>query len=584
MLRTLIVVGLAALFIGLTMPNLWLVGAPIPFATDESFTVNAVVPGAEADAIGVHLGDRIDMRPLSYIERMEITSSYRPAGAAVIPFTVVREGRRIRLEVPAVAGFTASTATVALVKRSTATIFVIFAAILLLLRPNKALWGLFLFALGSVGGDPFVLGLVNGTLFAFVMVGFETAYFVLAAWGLLWFATSFPVRSTSGWRCNVERMSPALIAVVAIASIFPIPGLLAVPLPVGSGTVALAVDSAVEAIALSALLAGFFQLDAAQRQRLRWVVAAFAVYYATFVYLFFSSYLPGRGWPAAWSNAGVTEDVLISVQIVIPIAVAYTAFKHHVLDINFVIGRGLVYGIITSIAVAVLAIVDWFVGGVLAQTKLAATGEVIAAVAIGFWINALHKRVDGFVDAVIFRRRHLAEKRLAQVAAGLPHASSEAAVSRLLVREPVEALGLLSAAFFRRHPGAVYRCELEIGVPSYQGAAIGADDVLAVHLHGARGPVFLHQINWTLAGAHAETVAPVVALPVFVRDQVDGIALYGGHETGEAIDPDEIRAITALCVAAAAALDHLEAEDLRSQLDEAKRIIVSLGGIAAAAT
>ena len=44
--------------------------------------------------------------------------------------------------------------------------------------------------------------------------------------------------------------------------------------------------------------------------------------------------------------------------------------------------------------------------------QLAAVGEVVAAIAIGFWLNGLHGQVDRFVDRVIFRRRHLAEQLL----------------------------------------------------------------------------------------------------------------------------------------------------------------------------
>jgi hypothetical protein len=72
-----------------------------------------------------------------------------------------------------------------------------------------------------------------------------------------------------------------------------------------------------------------------------------------------------------------------------------------------------------------------------------------------------------------------------------------------------------------------------------------------------------------------------VALPIFVRHELDAIAFYGPHATGEAIDPDEMHALLALCNGASAALDHLEAAELRRRLDESERTIATLRIVAA---
>jgi hypothetical protein len=326
-------------------------------------------------------------------------------------------------------------------------------------------------------------------------------------------------------------------------------------------------------IGIITLLVGFVQLDAPQRERLRWVVAGFAVFYAAVLYETLALYLPAQGWPPSWSNAGWSADVLNGLVVFIPLTVAYAVLKHHVLGINFVIGRGLVYGILTSIAIATFAIIDWLLGSVLAQTKLAVAGELVDAVAIGFWINSLHGRVDRFVDAVIFNRRHLAEKRLARVATGLPHADKYEIVATMLVREAVEALGLLSGAFFRRADEGDFRCDLAIGLPVPAGTKLDVGGELAIHLHGERGPILLTHVGWSMPGVSEGPSMPVVALPIFVRHELRAIVFYGAHETGEAIDPDEMHALELLCVGAGAALDHLDAADLRRRLDETQQAL-----------
>ena len=85
----------------------------------------------------------------------------------------------------------------------------------------------------------------------------------------------------------------------------------------------------------------------------------------------------------------------------------------------------------------------------------------------------------------------------------------------------------------------------------------------------------MHDIQWRPPFAVDAQHAPVIAFPIFVRHDLEAIAFYGGHETGEAIDPDEVRVLESLCVGAAAALDHLEAEQLRKQVDDLHRALAT---------
>lgn len=196
--------------------------------------------------------------------------------------------------------------------------------------------------------------------------------------------------------------------------------------------------------------------------------------------------------------------------------------------------------------------------------------------AIGFWLNSLHKGVDRFVDAVLFRRRHLAEHRLMRVASGLPHAQSYAAVATTLVREPVTAMTLLSGAFFGKRDDGAFHCDFAVAFPNVENIVLPPDDRLGIHLNGERGAVLLHEINWKMPTLADGAWTPVMAMPVFVRFELQAIIFYGAHATGEAFDPDEIRTLCTLCVSAGAALDHLEAVELRRQLAETERMLAML--------
>jgi hypothetical protein len=575
---------LSALLIGLTLPNVWLpLGGVLPIRVTFHYDIASVTPGVATDVTGLHVGDRVEPQSTNGAVRLAFLNQYFPKPGETLSFRAHRSSDDRDVVVRESYQGTVGSG-LALVKRTTASLFIIVAAILLLMRPSPMLWGFFLYALGSTNGGPLILEFVNPTvMLAGTMLIQGFFYNIAGAIGLIVFATRFPAASKSGLRRFVERITPVLGGILFVATLPYALFLLGAILPPNIEAIARGVIIAVTTLGILSLLTGLVELEPAQRQRLRWVVAGFSVFYATQIYQQVAPYLPAQGWPSVWTNAGWTDDVLNVVVILIPMTMAYAALKHHVLDLNFVFGRGLVYGILTSIAVATFAIVEWLLTGVLSQTKLAATGEVIAAIAIGFWLNSLHGQVNRFVDAVIFRKRYLAERRLTGVAAGLPHAQTYDTVAMMLVCEPVEALGLASAALFRRVEGGRFRCERAVGVSNPPDITVLDGDALSVRLHGERGPISLHHIGRWSENATADR-SFFVALPVFVRRELVAIVFYGGHETGEAIDPDEMRTLQSLCVAASAALDHLEAMDLRNRLDESERTNQALRSVLESAT
>ena len=578
MLRTVVVIGLSALVIGLTLPNMVIAQHlnELPFSVDYHYDIISITPDSIATQAGLRVGDHVEPQTADIRARMAMQTWYLYPPGGSTSFVVDRGAARIPITLRYPATQTDFGSVVPIVKRSTATIFIIVAAILLLLRPSPMTWGFWLYAIGSTNGGAGILGLISST----ALVGANTAlvtiaYNILGPVGLLIFATHFPSRSPSGWRHAVERLIPVLAVLLVFPSVSFVLYLFGVVQPSQTLGVMNFVTEGAGALGVVTLVAGLVRSGPTERQRLRWVVAGLAIYYAGFLYQELSIYLPGQGWPAQWTNGGVTSDILNGFVVFIPITVAYAVFKHHVLDLNFVIGRGLVYGILTSLAVAIFAIIEWFIGGVLAQTRLAAAGEVVAAVAIGFWLNGLHARVDRFVDAVIFRKRHLAEQRLARVTAGLQHSESYPTIAQIVVKEPIDAYGLRSAAFYRRTNDGDFACDAADGIERTD-TPIGAHDALLVHLNGERGPVMLDQIGWHAPGSPIGESAPIVALPVFIRHELRAVALYGPHETGEAIDPDEMRSLSALCSGAAAALDHTAAAEMANRLEEYRLTVEAL--------
>ncbi len=574
-LRTIVVIGLALVIIAGDSFNLLRISHPVGlfgYGTNLDGVVTGVNPGSPAARAGLQVGDRLDetsMTPQELEDLIQV-AAVQPAGRAV-SFAVLHHGVRrtvTLVSVPEPMGV--AEVTLLIIDFIAGFAFVGIGAAVVLLRPTIVSWSFFLFCLGAQSGSWSGLFIVTRAPVTQYFELFATSVLYLGQFALLVFALRFLQEPIGGWRLWMQRAVPFGAAVLLGLNTWENINSYFLGRPAETLTRSLIGFQAVIAIVVAfALINTYVRRTGAERQRIRWVVVGFAV---AVVAAIIESFV----FSEATNLPLIVQGTIPLLSIVAPIAVAYAIVKHRVIDVNFVVSRTLVYGILTTLFVATFAFVDWFVGRVLDQTRWALIAEIGAAIAIGFWLNGLHARVDRFVDSVLFRRRHEAERRLARVARGLPHAMSTALVDKILVSEPPAALELTSAALFRRNDSGEYDRVAAIGWPDESLRALEADDSLTPHLQGESSALRLSELQWSTPGIPTGTARPALALPVMVRHQLDAIALYGAHSGGEDFDPDELQWLNSLAVAAGAAYDHLEADALRRELAESRRESESL--------
>ena len=165
------------------------------------------------------------------------------------------------------------------------------------------------------------------------------------------------------------------------------------------------------------------------RQQIKWI--AFA---ASFVCLMYMVVI-GRGviiWllvaPETPSDLGtqtwwgaLLENVMLLSFAGVPVALGFAVLKHRLYDIDIIINRALVYGLLTATLAGV------YLGGVIFLQYLfrALTGQesqlaiVASTLAIAALFIPLRRRVQGFVDRRFYRRKYDAAKTLASFNARL---------------------------------------------------------------------------------------------------------------------------------------------------------------------
>ena len=148
--------------------------------------------------------------------------------------------------------------------------------------------------------------------------------------------------------------------------------------------------------------------DGVQREQMKWAISAIAVSFAALLLTSVAA-VAANGAPEAPLTAYALAGTMV------PVAIGIAILRHHLYDIERIVSRTIVYGVVTALLFAVFVLVNLGLQGVLSgltandSLRVAASTLVMAAL-----FNPLRRLVQGAVD----RRFHRAHARAEQSAAG----------------------------------------------------------------------------------------------------------------------------------------------------------------------
>ncbi|HKU81018.1 MAG TPA: PDZ domain-containing protein [Candidatus Tumulicola sp.] len=536
----------------------------------DGVTVASVEPGLPAQRAGLRPGDRLVYQSVPRFARLNTILNEPVSSGDTLRLRVERAGKVYAIAItpvpfPSLYGIS--------------DLFYAFAGValgavslaLVVLRPSRLTWGFALVAPPLLVPEALVRWAhhaPSGPAFA-CEIGIALAY-ALQASGMMIFASRFPDDAPRGPNRVVDRLAAPLGLAIGLLYVYTYFNIWFSPTPPPVALLYLqdyVAPSLPSLFALFALVTTYAVSSGSLRSRLTPTLVAFVLLVLTSTAQQVAETLT--------SNAGALLFVYFAfalAAVLVAVSVAYAVVRHRVIDVSFIVGRTLVYTILTLFAVSIFSMIEYFVGKLLERGGLALVLEIVAAAAIGLSMNALHARLDRAIDVVLFRRRHLAEARIKRTAAMLPHAMNKDFVNRALVHEAIESFDLASAAAFVLDDDAGgYARACAAGWGSADAAALDLDDRLVVHLRATRAPVHLTQLPWERTDVPSGAQQPLYAIPVTLGTRVEAIALYGGHTAGEDLDPDERHSLRGLANGAALAYDHLAAADLRRRLEAARQ-------------
>jgi GAF domain len=537
--------------------HMYLPAAVVQHAGDRYVIV--AVNSRAAQQAGVRVGDRVNLDGLSAGDRylLVLGSLTRP-----VQYPLVREGRvqpvtlsDERVRWPA----TWYTALDDIATVLVGTISLLVAAILLWRRPSALTFAFALYALGAVPAYTIIELFARApspVLSAVIAVVF-VVFGPLPQFALLYFAVRFPRTPSSpqGRLALHGATALALGAIVLYLFRYSRPDAAIDPADVLRD---LLPQFAAVVLATAVAAVRFTRSTGADRRRIGWVLLGMVVSGASYCVVGFDQDFVNIGFPMPhWIG-----PIAALGYGVFPLTLTYAVLRHRVIDVGFALNRTLVYTLLTLTVVIVVSVVDWLSGKLISNSNLSLAIEAVVTIALGVGLNALHTRVEHLVDRVVFRKRHLAAQRLELRIRALDFATSPGAVESALVDDVVSVLELRSAALFHRAAGSSF---MRVRALGWDGCTdrIEADSLLARALTAEERAVFLDEQGIREPAFPKGAARPDVAIPLIVRHELIGCALYG-HRDGEGVvDPEERSLLERLARVAASAYDAIEAAEWR---------------------
>ena len=446
--------------------------------------------------------------------------------------------------------------------RAIAGILVVLgAAWLVWTRPGAMTWGFFVYVIQFNPGEAFQFW-AWAQLWPWALLAQDAVFLVMQAaayTGLLLFALRAPVDQTNGrWR-GIERALPVLTIVflaVALASMGTVFGY---PAEIWARGL-LFVGFAVSAAALAILVGRRSDLSPRDYQRIRWVIWGCLI--GLPAYLLAQLSQETSAFDELFGPGLTSEEVagvLFLVNGILCLFVVEAVRRPTVVNVWIPLRRATVLGLLFSVPVLFLhkqiETIDEYI-------HLPYWAWLAVASGLVYLIARGHEFATELMDRLFDRRFIRAERHLAEVGEAILQADSTVEIERLLVNEPMRALGLASAALFREQNG-VFRRRVSAGWGPDDADMLPSDDPL-LSARFKRKPYAVADVSH--ARLPHDLARPVLAVPVGNARRCYAVLLYSGHEAGTDLDISERHLIGSLAHNAEIAYAQVESETLHRRV------------------
>ncbi|HTU69111.1 MAG TPA: hypothetical protein VMF11_02230 [Candidatus Baltobacteraceae bacterium] len=306
------------------------------------------------------------------------------------------------------------------------------------------------------------------------------------------------------------------------------------------------------ALALTCSALGIGAARGAERQRAAWSLASIAAFFVIFIVFYYApNYAPTYGVYAF-------ETAIFNINFfTLPLLLVYVTLSRRLIDVGFVLNRAAVFTLVSAIIIGSFIVLEWSIGTWLTRTTRLTSSAIGLAIAMGLGLSLrfIHRHVDRFVDRVFFRKRHEDEAALRRFAHECAYITDAATLEQRTI------------AVVDRHTASE---SVEIVYPQID---VDENDPALTSLKAWGKPL-------DLRGVPETAIRGEYALPMIARGVLVGALVCGRKTNGESFAPDELDALAALAYGVGIALDAIgvrsanSTDSLRKAIEEMRDAIV----------
>lgn len=270
--------------------------------------------------------------------------------------------------------------------------------------------------------------------------------------------------------------------------------------------------------AVASLVARYRRAEPSQRAQIKWFGYAAVVFAATFAAVVW------------WDAPGVWDSVVEGVPVVVLyIGVGVAVLRHRIYDIDLLINRTLVYGVLSAVVIGTyVGIVGYLSALFETRASLPLTLAATAVIALAF--QPLRERVQRAVNRVLYGARDDPFAVVSKLARSLEAAIPADAVLPTVVETTAQALRLPHVSIWQNN-GDTVRLSAAYGARP-AADSVATDDALD-RVMSASAPIELAQLRSSrLASALARTRATLI-YPLHHRGSAVGLLCLAPRTAGE---------------------------------------------------
>ena len=275
--------------------------------------------------------------------------------------------------------------------------------------------------------------------------------------------------------------------------------------------------------------------------------------------------------------------------LVVPVMFGYAIVRYRLMDIDFIVKRSLIYGMVTAAEAAIYLVIIYGIGSLLADvvgSEDSRTMNLVALIVIAFAFDPIKRRMQDWIDRFFYQERYNYQKALLEFTQELPRLTRldqilESVVHRIASTMHIEKVAVILCDDVEGC--SVVSQNIEEGCCQFKSEYNGLLDVLRkTRLPQSFELLTEEPDNFILLqGDKAKLVEGgiVLSVPMFMQDRLIGMINVGPKMSGKVYSKDDTELLSTVAAQAAIAVENsrlhkseLEKEKFQEELSLARRI------------